>query len=556
MVRVANRLIGGIAAVSLAGWSMTCAAGVRASLDRTQTQLNESFGLVLEVDASTSDQPDLSVLRRDFEILNQAQSSNVSIINGDYTATTRWNLDLMAKRAGELIVPAITVGGESSEPIKIRVTQVAPGAPQNADLFLEISVDPGGVYVQQQIVVRVQLFLAVDLNPLELRLTPLAVSSSDAVIEQLGGDVESGRTRGTKRYRVIERTYIIFPQESGTLTIDPATAEARVSKTGFGTFSRSSLMRSRSKAIDIDIKPIPVTFSGKTWLPASKLEIEESWSETPPAFRVGEPSTRTLRIRAYGLTATQLPELSPYMPENLKHYADQPELDDTKSRTGVIGNRTERYAIIPTTGGNFNLPRVEIPWWNTETDTPELAVLPARAIRVSGTAKAPANAQTQEPTDTGGEVERPPAGRPDALPWAWVSLGLALGWLLTVLAWSLKNSRPATPASASTLPDAKAARTALAKACKAHEPQEAKDALLRWSSAVWPARPARSLGDIANRTGGALGSEAKRLSETLYGRQSGNWRGGPLWEAFKEFDAGRKHPVSLEPDLLPPLYRT
>ena len=553
MVIVANRLIGAGAALALAGWSMSAYAEVSASLDRTEVQLNESFGLALEVDSSTNAAPDLSVLRRDFEIVSQSQSNNVSIINGEYAATTKWNLDLMAKRAGQLTIPAIAVGGESSEPLEIKVTQVASGAPQNADLFLEFSLDPEEAYVQQQIVVTLQLFLGV--NPIDLRLTPLAVSSSDAVIEQLGGDVEFGTTRGGKRYRVIERSYVIFPQESGTLTVEAATAEARVSNRGFGTFGRSSLMRSHSEPMDIEIKPIPAAFTGTTWLPASRLDIEEGWSSVPPTLRVGEPSTRTLIIEADGLAATQLPELAPYMPGDLKHYADQPELEDTQSRGGVTGSRTERFAIIPTSEGDFALPKVEIPWWNTETDSLEVAVLPARLMQVDGSAQAPhqdlgpkqPSMQTESTAQP--NVERAPQ------PWSWVSLGLALGWLLTVLAWFLNSRTPTKRPAADGAPNPKASRTALAKACSADQPKAAKDALLRWSKAVWPANPTRSLGDLAARAGDPLSVEVRRLSEALYGNSATEWRGQPLWEAFVEFDARSVEPASPATEVLPPLYR-
>lgn len=555
MVRFDSVLLGVLVAMVLASWGMPCAAEVRALLDRNEVQLNESFGLVLEIDSDSIAQPDFSVLTQDFKILGRFKSSNVSVIDGDYTAITRWNLDLMAKRPGELTVPAIMIGTEASEPTKVKVTQTGPGAPQNADLFVEIDVDPREAYVQQQIIVTLRLFIAV--NPLDLRLTPLAVSNTDAVVEQLGGDEEFGTTRGAKRYRVIQRRYVIFPQSSGTLSIDPVVAEARVSKRGLVTFGRTSLLRSQSEAIDIAIKAIPAAFNGKTWLPARKLEIVEGWSNTPPVFRVGEPITRTLRISSDGLASTQLPELTPYMPQDLKHYSDQPELSDNKSGSGVTGSRTERYAIIPPAEGDFLLPRIEIPWWNTDTDTQDVAVLQARTIQVYSAGKPSPATQTPLPSPAAEASDRrPPATQQDGLPWAWVSLGLALGWLLTVLFWSAGHLLRTTRPTGTARPDPKAARTALAKACVRHEAQAAKNALLHWSRAAWPEHSARNLHDIAARGDEALRIELRRLSETLYGRKSGDWRGHTLWEAFTKFEARPAQTDNPEPDALPPLYRT
>ncbi len=71
-------------------------AEVTVSVDRNPVQINESFRIVFESDVSGSDKPDFTPLKKDFDIISQGQSSNIRIINGDYSATTQWTLDVMA----------------------------------------------------------------------------------------------------------------------------------------------------------------------------------------------------------------------------------------------------------------------------------------------------------------------------------------------------------------------------------------------------------------------------------------------------------------------------
>ena len=90
------------------------AATISAQVDRNPVHLDETFNLFFEADESPDDNPDFSPLDQDFEIINQSQSSNVSIINGKYTKKIKWTLAIMAKRAGTLTIPAIKFGDDSS----------------------------------------------------------------------------------------------------------------------------------------------------------------------------------------------------------------------------------------------------------------------------------------------------------------------------------------------------------------------------------------------------------------------------------------------------------
>ena len=62
-----------------------------------------------------SGNPDFSVLQNDFEILGQSTFSQTQSHNGKIIQNLSWRLQLLPKRMGQLIIPAMTVSGETSK---------------------------------------------------------------------------------------------------------------------------------------------------------------------------------------------------------------------------------------------------------------------------------------------------------------------------------------------------------------------------------------------------------------------------------------------------------
>ena len=172
-----------------------------------------------------------------------------------------------------------------------------------------------------------------------------------AVIEKLGEDKSYEVQRGRNQYLVIERQYAIFPQKSGLIKIDPIIFQGQVGGAGrlfidpFGP--QPQAVMKRSKSLELNVKPVPDTFTGSSWLPATKLELSEQWSSDPLKINQGEPVTRTLKLEARGLPASQLPEIVSELDKKLKQYPDQPILDEKYDRHGLNGIRQQKTALIP-----------------------------------------------------------------------------------------------------------------------------------------------------------------------------------------------------------------
>lgn len=543
-------------------------AQITAGVDRDPVALNQSFILTFTAKGSVDGAPDFAPLRHDFQIISRAKSTNLEIINGAVNRSTQWKLNLMARHAGTITIPAIHFGSDSSQPIKVTVSAAAQTSSSNKDLFIDVDVSTKIPYVQAQVIYKMRLFRAVDLE--NATLSDLKVEGGNAIVEQLGEDKHYRTYRNGRQYSVIERDYAIFPQHSGRLTIDPLVLTGDVYRgvsslwDPFGQSVRTE--RVQSKAVELQVKPIPAAFKGKLWLPAQSLQIHEAWSQQHPKFKVGDPVTRTVALIADGLTAGQLPNIHEHVPDSIKQYPDQPLQNDQKNPSGVVGVRQEKIALIPQRPGKVVLPAIAIPWWNVTTNKMEVARLPARTIDAApapGTAPAaappPAPAPAAQPKPQAPRTPAPvkPTTAHTHPWWPWLTGAFALAWLVTLLAWwqRSRHARRGGIRKRAAAPSARSLRNEVLSACDENGAAQAKDALLAWARRRWPqARPA-GLGEVARLCGPPLGEAIRELNDALYGRSAGTWDGRHLKEALQALP---ESPAAARRDLdeLEPLYKT
>ncbi|WP_246841123.1 BatD family protein [Hahella sp. CCB-MM4] len=471
-----------LALFMLIGMSGIALADLKAEVDRTEIRENESLQLTvtstLEV-SSTLDlfslnslsipQPDISAVEDDFEILDRRQSYRVQIENNQNNSVITWDYTLLPKHSGEVVIPAIEYEGNKSTPIPIKVVAASQNIPnQQKDVFLESEIDRSEAYVQQQVIYKVRLYYSQDLIRGELEHP----DHPDALFKQIGKQKEYSRYVGSRRFNVIERQYVLFPQKAGELEIPPLQFTGTLLERRIG---RRIYSKESAPAVKIQVKAPPASFSGKTWLPAQSLNIRDVWSDPGREMNTGDSLTRTISLQALGLEGVQLPPLTSPDLDGLKVYPEPDTIDSDEHAAGVTGKREETQAVVALRPGVYTLPEVRIPWWDVVNDEERVAILPSRTITVSG---APTQnttaAQTtppQTPVATPGTSASSPAPsatsgvtRPivedDVSPfWQILSAVFFLLWILTLWAWwkkpgmSIKEKEPAVerPKQATTL---------------------------------------------------------------------------------------------------------
>ncbi|MGI9258873.1 MAG: BatD family protein [Gammaproteobacteria bacterium] len=525
---------------------------LQAVVDRSVVQENESFTYLLRAQGSTREEPDLSPLAAEFDILQRSRNTSIQMAGGQTIQTTEWNLQLMPREPGTFTLPPIILAGSLSNPVEIEVTP-APDTAAAGDIFIEVAATPGDPYVQSQVVYTMTLYRGVSTGRSSLTLPE--VSGGEAIIEKLGQDREFQTLFEGRSFIALERRYAIFPQASGTMTIDPVTFEAVVvSPSGF-----SNVQRYRSDSVELSVRsavPPPPAFADAAWLPAQSLSIDERWSSTDNELTSGVPQTRTLTIDALGVLETQLPDLEIPQSDDIRQYGDQPEMAREPEQDGLRSRRIERFAVLAQSPGSHVLPEVELPWFDVTNESWQVASVPARSLVVLPGSDPVA--LTSEPIVS--EEAQAPTDASSSRIWQGVSAGLFVLWLAT-LAFALRARQPmiAPQEKAADSPPTRSTNRRLLRrireACEKNDGSLARRLLLEWGEVRFPDDAPKSLGALATLLPESLALPISDLERDLYGPESEEWDGQALRAAIKNVDSVDRGSDITSGDGLLPLYR-
>ena len=592
-----------LAGVSLGLMGLTTsvsAQSVKAYVDRNPVMADETLQLIVETDTTSSgESPGWHVLDTHFEVLGIAQSQQTSIINFRTTSLVRWIATLAPKRTGALTIPSIRVGAHQSDPIQLTVNETTHtnDTHDSREIFLEAEVDSRVPYLQGQVLLTLRLVSAASVQ--EGRLDEPEIDWG--IVERVGKDASYESTRNGRRYHITERRYVITPQKSGAQVIPPALFSGTVQagrtrgtlfedlfgnqpgKPGRDPFQTSRSIHRRSPKISLTVHDLPSDLNGRFWLPAKGLTLTETWSADTENLQIGNPLTRTVKIRAKGQRGDQLPELALPAQAILKVYPDKAKTQTDFDGTWVLGSREESYVLVPTQSGTVTLPAIQVPWWNIETARWEEARLPARALTVLGTPQSvssePGAPSLPGPSDPPADIDRPatetsrPAKIPmsdsgEAIPWPWIAGASLMMWLVTLAVWWRDRHKRNVPGRRmgrkdnEKLESERKAIQSVKTACLEQSAEKTRAALLQWASVKQEGRPCRSLRMVAHLLSQPVPNHAEiseaiwNLDRTLYTTSTGQqtWNGRRFWETVKPAMTAKPPKSQPHDHALPPLY--
>ena len=529
-------------------WTLPAhALGLVASVDRDQLSSGETVELTLQSsDVTLFGKPDLTPLDALFEVRGTRQVNQLNSLSDDNKGTTRWMITLQPRQTGTVIIPSLQVGDYHSQPITLTVTQSVVSDNELAPVFIEASLDQPSVYVQAQALLTLRIYHSVALYD-DSSLTSLHLD--DAIVEQLGESRTYEKLINGVRHGVIERRYGIYPQRSGELIIPAQTFSATQVDSQQATAPAprgpkpGKMVHVTSAEIPLTVLPKPESYPPNApWLPARSLSLSETWNPEPDHTMVGDSLTRTLTLKAEGLSSAQLPPLPATDVNGLRRYPDLPQLSNQVTENGLIGSREEREALVPTRVGQIELPAVEVVWWNTHEEHLERTYLPARTLLAA--------ANPNQAVDT------PVSGTPSALNeesslWLWQlsTLLLACTTLASLALWWRARWQPAILRAAQTGPSPRTLLDDLKRASLANDPQATRQALDAWAR-----QQPETLADMAARFV-PLSDALDGLNGALYSETGQYWQGEELWKAIRSIPATeREQDAASEPSSLPPLY--
>ena len=505
-------------------------AALTAKVDRTVLDSNETLRAELRYDGQVfTGEPDFGPLIKDFEVLSNNRQQNYSNVNGKTESYTAWTLELRPKRAGILLIPSLTFKKEVSNAIELRVRAAPSNSsanPGTQPIYTETTVDANTPYVGQQIILTHRLYTSVQLR--DFALSELAIDK--AVLHRLG-DTQYQKVINGRNYLVLEVKYAIFPQSEGPLIIPSLRFGAYEvnNRSQFGVFNNrgNQIIRdTEPKSLEVAARPPQASIDG--WMPSTSVTMEQRWSGDIDSVTVGEPVTRTITIRAEGLSAAQITPLQEPQGNNYRGYPDQPQLDEIVTTNGLTATRIESLALVPNNSGEITLPAVELIWWDTNSNKRRVASLPSITLQVSPSENndiAANNNNIMEGANDAMTTLAFDASKPKVS--FMTNLSLALNALLMTLIVTLLIGRKRKALAARSQQAAlssDSARLNLKQQLRAIE-SEAKDdnlmamreAILRWGKTLFAENPPstlKSLGDLLGNP--SISQLFAQLDEQLY----------------------------------------
>ncbi len=381
------------------------AQDIEVSVDRYELARGETLTYTIRVfEQRQGMQLDLTPLTENFDVLGTRTSSQIRSINGSVESWTDYIVTLFPLTEGDLEIPPLSINNSRTNPINVTVVNQGPRSNQSSEeLFLEIEVNKDSIYVQEQLLFTVRLFYTINgiRNP---QFTELEMP--DAVIQLIGSPNQYEKLIDGVRYGVYEKRYVIFPQRSGPLEIPDILFRGEVTDGSSNFVFRNLNTRRVTAFIDgmtVEVKQRPAAAANSPfWLPVSGLSLEDNWAPDIKELQIGDSVVRTITMVTDGLDGAVLPPFGAADLNGANTYPDPAEIDRTFVSGAIVGTRVETMTIVPTVDGNLEIPEIAIPWWNIDTDQPQVTSIPAKILNVGTIAGA---APAEQAVSSSGNLE-------------------------------------------------------------------------------------------------------------------------------------------------------
>ena len=275
-----------------------------------------------------------------------------------------------------------------------------PAAPQigKNDIFIRALPSARKVVRNQQVNIEYHLYFR---EGMQLRQSRLADSWDAEGFWREELDVQRRPVpktvvqNGLRYNTIILKRVAVFPTHTGDLTIDPLKieAEAYIPNSNLDPFDQFFSFRPRyepvevaSPSVKIEVSPIPEDVPDSFTGAVGTFQLEARVDRD--AIEVGEPVQLELEISGTGNIATvDIPELDP--PGVFEKYDPQVKTSIDRSGNRIRGSKTLTYVLVPRSNGTFQLPEMEMSFYNPARSRFETIRPRPSAVKVTGTPTSP-----------------------------------------------------------------------------------------------------------------------------------------------------------------------
>ena len=342
-----------------------------------------------------------------FDVLmgpSRSQQNSVQIINGQTTSTSSitFTYILMANTEGSFTIPGATIIADGnqlvSNSVQIKVLpadQASAGtssgnsgggkqsggtsrassgtAVSNSDLFITATASKTTVYEQEAFLLTYKIYTLVDLRMFDnVKLPDFKGFHSQEV--ELPNDRRWGleHYKGRNYQTTVYRQFVLFPQQSGKLTIDAARFDASIAKATQAVDPFEAFFNGGSNYVEvkktimtphltINVNPLPAgkpaDFSGGV----GEFNITSSINSTN--VKTNDAVTVKIVISGTGnLKLLSNPEIK--FPEDFEVYDPKVDNKFRLTSSGLSGSKVIEYLAIPRTAGTYKIPAVKFSYFD------------------------------------------------------------------------------------------------------------------------------------------------------------------------------------------------
>ena len=389
--------------------------------------VGQPFQLVFSVNENGKDLrlPDV----KGFEIIAgpyTSTSSSTQIINGDIRTSkeVRYTYTLLPEKEGDYQIQSATIvvkkekyysnvlnikvlpedkasqsqqGGNASQSGQIRQSQSIT----SENLFIRPIISRTKIKEQEAVVLTYRLYARVDVTNIQ---SPKFPDFKGFLVQEI--DLPQDRTMQPDNYEGINyytydlRKVLLFPQETGKVTIEPMSCDVIVRVRSaqqrprsffddfFDTYQEVSKTVTTSKvnlSVESLPQPKPTDFSGLV----GKLSLSTKVSTTE--VEANQPITITLKLQGSGnLKMLKNPTLQ--FPQDFETYEPKATNNFNTTDAGLSGSKTIEYLVIPRHDGDFVIPAATISYFDVASDSYKTLSTEPISIRVNKGTQSVSNA--------------------------------------------------------------------------------------------------------------------------------------------------------------------
>ncbi len=359
--------------------------------------------------------------------------------------------------------------------------------------------------------------------------------------ERVGGETISG----------VRRRYLVYPQRDGRFEVPVLEVTATVAD-------------ANAQPIKVTVQASPVSFSVRrpaateglsSWVTTPSLQVSERYDPQPLDLKVGDSFSRAVRITADTTTSMMIPPVTFTAPEGIAVYQSAAELDDRSNRGQDTATREDGATYVVEREGSYELPAIEIHWWDPATDRIHTEKLAALKLEVAANPDL-ATEQWVSEAEPVEEIEVDETSTKIEMDRRMVEAALAIAAFIAVVGWLIRRYGSSVGAAIRTWRhDRQNSEAAFyrrfTKAARSRDPAAALRALTEWLDHAEPCGPVPTVRGFAAASGDAeLTNESENLQTTLFGCDpaAATWSGSRLVKSIERARSRIRQSEHRSPD--------